>query len=254
MPNEETEETHDNAGGLRWLLTYADMITLLMALFVILYAISTTNTRKFNAFVSEVKAGFSLFPDTTYHGKGKQTPVLRSRESMDTLDSDLAGDLKKEMADGKVKIRQGPDGITISIEDEALFLPGQADMTPQSLEMLGRLASRLAGMSNEVIVEGYTDNRPIHTSRFPSNWELSTGRAVNVVKYLAEAGISPTRLSAIGYGEFRPLVPNDPVHGTPANRRIDVVVKRMAPEPVIQRIGKPTLSGADFVPPVPPAR
>lgn len=255
-PPEEkrTDASHDTTGGLRWLLTYADMITLLLAFFVILYAISATSTHRFKEFASAVKQGFSIFPADYYKTEHSKAPVLRNKNPMETLDNDLAAALSQEVTTGNVKVAQGPEGTTISIADSALFQSGQADIMPAAREMLDRLAAHLASLSNDIVVEGHTDNVPVNSARFPSNWELSSGRAVNVVKYLAQSGVSPGHLSAAGYGEFRPRVPSRPAGGTPENRRIDIVVKNAAPSPVIQSASKPSLTGADFEPFIAPGR
>lgn len=249
-----TGADHDNTSGLRWLLTYADMITLLLAFFVILYAISATSTHRFKEFASAVKQGFSIFPADYYKTEHSKAPILRNKNPMETLDNDLAAALSKEVTTGNVKVAQGPEGVTISIADSALFQSGQADIMPAAREILDRLTTHLASLPTDIVVEGHTDNVSIHSVQFPSNWELSTSRAVNVVKYLVQSGVSPGRLSAAGYGEFRPRVVSRSAGGTPENRRIDIVVKNAAPPPVIQEASKPSLSGADFEPFVSPNR
>lgn len=251
---EKVESGHDSTGGLRWLLTYADMITLLLAFFVILYAISATNSRRFNEFATAVKQGFSIFPSDHYKTQKGDSPILQNRSPMETLDSDLAAALSKEISTGNVRISRGPEGVTISLADSVLFQPGQAEISPAAGEILIKLASYLTPLANEVVVEGHTDNAPIHMAQFPSNWELSSARSVNVVKNLARSGVTPERLSAVGYGEFRPRVPNDPLKGAQENRRIDIVVRNVAPKPVIQGEGTPSLSGAYFKPFTPPSR
>jgi chemotaxis protein MotB len=118
-------------------------------------------------------------------------------------------------------------GLTIRFLDTALFDLGQADLKPEARAILDNVASILRSLPNPIRVEGHTDNLPINTYRFPSNWELSTARATTVVRYLAEKhGIPPDRLSAAGYGEWRPVAPNDTPEHRAQNRRVDIVVLR----------------------------
>ncbi|MDH4099442.1 MAG: OmpA family protein [Nitrospirota bacterium] len=251
---EKGDTGHDSTGGLRWLLTYADMITLLLAFFIILYAISATNTQRFNEFATAVKQGFSIFPAEHYKTREGDAPVLQNRNPMETLDSDLSATLSKEISSGNIKISQGPEGITISVADSLLFEPEQAELSPAAEELLKKVAALLSPLTGEVVVEGHTDNIPVQTTRFPSNWELSSARAVNVVKNIINGGIAPGRLSAVGFGEFRPRVPNDPLKGAPENRRIDILIRNTVPKPVIQSEAKPSLSGAYFQPFTAPQR
>ena len=133
--------------------------------------------------------------------------------------------LKAFTAEPGINVRYSNQGAHITFEDYLLFNFGKADINPGGLAFLDKLAALLQKVPYPVRVEGHTDNVPIHTARYPSNWELSIARAVSVVKYFAEIGtINPQRLSAVGYGETRPLAPNDLPANRTRNRRVEIVL------------------------------
>lgn len=219
---------HEAAGMMRWLLTYADMITLLLALFIILFAISTISSVKFNRFAKEINAGFNgreyinQPPKAGQHSdlKGGNTPSLQQ------IQQQLASYLKLKHLETSVRLRVERRGLVVSLlTDKPLYRSGSAEIQPQVREILDEVAIYLRETKNDISVEGNTDNVPIHTAVYPTNWELSTARATNAVRYLVERDrIAPTRISASGYGEFRPLVPNDTPDHRQLNRRVDIVI------------------------------
>lgn len=229
----------------RWLLTYSDLITLLMIFFVVMYAISDTNAQKMAALASSLAQALTgapaagVLPDgglpsvvpgiapapggTAAGGQGNESAELaRAR-------AELQQYIQQEGLEGQVTLRTEDRGLVVSMADAVLFPSGSAELTPAARTILRRVGQALARLPSYLRVEGHTDNLPINTPAFPSNWELSTARATNVVRVLiAEAGIKPGRLSATGYGEYRPVAPNDNEAGRTSNRRVDIVVLKEA--------------------------
>jgi len=138
---------------------------------------------------------------------------------------DLMAKMDKEIKDGKVAISKLKGRMTVSLKDKILFSSGQVKLNPEGEEALAKLAEVLTTLNDKVIqVEGHTDNVPIKSKRFPTNWELSTARALTVVRFLQEQGVDPARLSAAGYSEFQPIAPNDTPENKSKNRRIEIVL------------------------------
>lgn len=210
----------------RWLLTYSDMITLLMIFFIVMYAISNVNAQKFAALahsLAQVLSGES-------HGIGESpgpsfipgvSEETRLRETENELEKIIAAE---NLAD-YVQVVQEDRGLVLRIKDTILFPRGSADLTPEAQKLLTRVAQILGRMPNYIRVEGHTDDLPIHTERFPSNWELSVLRATTVVHVLVEkGGIDPRYISATGFGEYRPEAPNTSEANRSRNRRVEIVV------------------------------
>lgn len=130
-----------------------------------------------------------------------------------------------------MSVAQGQEGITLRIDDNLLFDSGQAALTLQGQQVLASLKEVLEGFEGTISVEGHTDSIPIATARFPSNWELSSSRAIAVLRYLTEIGITPERMRAVGYAETRPLASNDSQEGRAANRRVELLLKQTLGSP-----------------------
>ncbi|MCU1486179.1 MAG: OmpA/MotB domain protein [Actinomycetia bacterium] len=239
------EEEHDNEE--RWLLTYADMITLLMVLFIVLFSIGQINIKKFEQLRSGLAASFGTSQNAVLDGgagvlDGGESP-LDEQSAQQILDQQRAAaaastrqlqqtadEVKKALAGqglgDKVTFRLEARGLVLQIvTDQVLFDLGKADLRPEGRAVLDGLAAALKDVPNAISVEGHTDNRPISGFPFTSNWELSTYRATTVVRYLIdEKGLDRKRISAAGYGEERPLVPNDTAAHQSQNRRVEIVV------------------------------
>ena len=227
---------HDAGGMLRWLLTYADMITLLMAFFIMMYSMSVISLDKFEAAASGLRAEFGppapnarssrgagLLPGTTPHQEEMWAPLEEDIQAVaDQLEEYVA---ERDLAD-LVSTRQEQRGLVISVvSDNLLFPVGQAELRAPALSILDEIAGLMKELPNNIIVEGHTCNLPIRTALYPSNWELSAARACRVVRHLAERkGVSSTRLAATGYGDSRPVSPNDTEEGRVRNRRVDIVI------------------------------
>ncbi|HYL80273.1 MAG TPA: flagellar motor protein MotB [Candidatus Acidoferrum sp.] len=219
-----SDEGHDSSGSMRWLLTYADMITLLLAFFVIMYAISKVDAKRYQAIAHSIRGAFGTstpYPVGTGGGGGDQ--LLPKPDLVFQIIERLQASLGEEMRDGKIQIERTPEGITLRFQDTIFFERGKAELHAHARGILDRLAVVIRELPNTIEAEGHTDTLPIRSSQFPSNWELSVARATAVVRYLVESqGLSPLRLAARGLGEHKPIYPNDPVLGEPRNRRVEI--------------------------------
>lgn len=212
---------HENVD--RWLLTYADMITLLVALFIMLYSMSAVNQEKFGALASSMRREFQALPE---HNGGK---VVGTGNVVDPIEQQvvyLQQFLREKGLQTQVLVRHEERGLVISLlSDGTLFDLGSADLKPSARQVLDRVAEVLRAVPNPVLIEGHTDNLPIRTVQYPSNWELSAARAAQVLRYLVQkGGIPAERLIAVGYADTRPLVPNSSPANRAQNRRVDIAV------------------------------
>ena len=204
------------AGADRWLLSYADLMTLLFAFSLTMYA--AAEERNAAAVPPKGPAGqpIAIVPpmlDTT------------SASSRDSLQERLARDLAQAIGARRLELIRDARGLVVSMPDDAAFSTGSAEATSEARRLIATVGETLRNAPNRIRVEGHTDNRPIRTVKYESNWELSTARASAVVVYLiTEAGIDASRLSAAGYGEFHPLNANDSDEHRARNRRVDLVI------------------------------
>ena len=214
---------HDNAGGLRWLLTYTDMVTLLLALFIVMWAQSDPNPVKMEQIQSAFQVAFGYGqPALMASGAsvGSRPIVLEHSDiQRDLLKEKLRKYLLEERLDAAVNVHLNERGVLIRVyADKVKFDRGSTEIPAPFKRVLDAVARVLGSTSNAIEVNGYTDN-----SR-GDNWTISALRAVNTVKYLASKNIAPERMSASGYGEFSPLVPNSDAIRRSMNRRIDIQV------------------------------
>jgi len=215
----------------RWLVSYADFITLLFAFFATMYAISSVDAKKLSTVAHALQVAF----DDSARGRSLSSGsgVLPEPGSRLTPGATPAPDiqdfvvreLEMELAAHRIDLRADRRGLVLSIPETGLFNIGSDEITPSAQELIGRIATTLATIPNSVRVEGHTDDLPIHTPRFRSNWDLSAARATRVIEFLVDrAGVAPQRLSVAGYAEFRPRVPNSSPAGRAQNRRVDLVI------------------------------
>jgi len=214
----------------RWLLTYADLITLLLAFFVVMYSMSQVDAKKFGkmaqALNGVLKGGESLVKhknEALNKGHGLldigNLRMIQQKIEERFKEIDRQNDIKTEITER---------GLVVHIMESALFKDASANLEPRALEILDLIADKTRDIPNHIRVEGHTDDRPINTIRFPSNWELSSARATEVVRYLSQSHhIPPDRISALGYGEYRPVRPNNSIENRAQNRRVDVVILTM---------------------------
>ncbi len=244
----------------RWLVSYADFITLLFAFFVVMFAASNSDEKKAGQVAQAVQVAFkemAIFrpagkmiplydegglPSDSQHVIGNSHSAFDATQfvasgkageakSVEELRNQLEGTLKEELANNSIHMSEDARGLTISLAEAGFFGPGSAVMPPTALAVIDRIAATLQPLGAAIRVEGHTDNTPIHTAQFPSNWELSTARATFLLQYLISTDKIPApRLSAVGYGEYRPVSPNNTPAGRASNRRVDLVVLSEAAE------------------------
>lgn len=220
MKNERRRGKGDHSENLeRWLITYADLITLLLAFFIMMYAISRGDHTKHSEISGHLRSIF-------LSGSGLLDGV--AKDPLDSLRIELLREIE-ELNDrygvGQISVAREERGIVIRILDRAFFDEGKADLTEDAKVALRALAPILKRIPNRIAIEGHTDNVPISNSEFKSNWDLSVRRAVEVVRYLIEKeGIPPKKLSASGYAEYRPVAPNSSPYGRALNRRIEITI------------------------------
>jgi chemotaxis protein MotB len=236
--------THD-----RWLISYADFITLLFAFFVVMFATAKADQKKQMQVAQAIDSAFKslgIFPDATRKpaknlsaAGGTEQPVTpmnivmgedvlapaRVKEDLESLQRDLEQRLSNQVAQHTVSIQMGRDGLVISLREAGFFDSGVASPRPEALGTLRQIAASLSRTPYDLRVEGHTDNIPIHTDNFDSNWELSSARSTRIARLFLELRSIPAdRLSAAGYAEFHPVASNATPEGRALNRRVDLVV------------------------------
>jgi chemotaxis protein MotB len=246
-PRARASRGHDEHENLeRWLVSYADFITLLFAFFVVMYAISSINEGKYRVLSDSLVQAFREPPSTarlielrTRNPElldGSGLPIGQAQPRQPTAQAQVETERMKKVAknvldamaplvkEGQVRVTQSPRGITVEINASVLFAPGESVLQPSSIETLTAVAKVLAEVDNPIQVEGHTDNVPIKSPLFPSNWELSSARAGSVVRLFTEQGVPPARLVAIGYADNRPLDTNATPEGRARNRRVNILI------------------------------
>lgn len=246
LARKKFEEEHDNLD--RWLVSYADFITLLFAFFVVMYAISQVNEGKYRVLSDALGSAFGkaslpsprketlpVMPDrprslSLQKQRAAELALRREKEQMTGMARNLQTALAPLVSQGKVRVTQNSRGISVEINASVLFAPGEAKLTNESSQALRAVAQVLKDDAHSIQVEGHTDNVPIKNLFFPSNWELSAARASSVVRLFAESGIPETRLLAVGHGSNQPVGPNDTADGRLRNRRVEVTILTGLPD------------------------
>ncbi|MGE8499301.1 MAG: flagellar motor protein MotD [Pseudomonas sp.] len=239
MGRRRRHEEHENHE--RWLVSYADFITLLFAFFVVMYSISSINEGKYKI-LSESLTGVFNQPDRSIKpipvGDERPRTTEPDRSMVDEDLTQMAADNLQSIADSvsqafgdliqsdQLKVRGNELWIEIELSSSLLFPSGDALPDDQAFEIIEKVAKILAPYENPVHVEGFTDNLPIRTAQYPTNWELSAARAASIVRMLAMDGVDPGRLAAVGYGESQPVADNATAEGRARNRRVVLVVSR----------------------------
>jgi len=262
MARKKKHEEHANHEA--WAIPYADLMTLLLAFFVVMYAISSLNESKYKVVADALNSAFGGPPRTlkpVQFGERLQTPPtlpptpiqtglpgtgadmpttashLRSsqislqpavlehtQQQLNTLADDIERTLADLIRDELIVVRRHELWLEVEINSDILFTTGSAVLEADARKILHKLAKVMADAPNQIRIEGYTDNRPIHTAHFPSNWELSAARAASVVHLFSERQIAAERLSMVGFGQYRPLADNATPEGQTRNRRVILVV------------------------------
>ena len=269
MVRRRRQEVHINQE--RWLVSYADFITLLFAFFVVMYSISQVSDSKYRVLSDTFNEAFHRPTDSQQDSESQDNPapsstiiapidmghtatepetgeqgVPASTSSLSPADTEAAesgnpiktsdeltqiSDLVTEkfaqlINEQLIQVSSNELWLQIELKDSILFSSGSAETSEQAQRIFDEIASILKAYSNPVQVEGFTDNIPIKSAKYPTNWELSTARASAIVKYLVSKGVSPERLSAVGYGEYQPIASNDNEQGRAQNRRVTIMVAK----------------------------
>jgi chemotaxis protein MotB len=255
MRRRRSEEEHENLE--RWLVSYADFITLLFAFFVVMYSISSVNEGKYRVLSESLTAAFSE-PQKLQHVEKTQNliqigelkrgqalavnAIVQLPEASDSADreggqqgddeaqlAEVASQIERVLApyiqDELIAVKRESRWVEIEMKSGLLFSSGRAELSPESIPMLEKLADIFKTISNAIHVEGHTDNVPINTREFPSNWELSSARAASVVHQLMKDGVEPARMAAVAHGEYHPLADNGTEAGRYKNRRVTIVLQ-----------------------------
>jgi chemotaxis protein MotB len=247
------KEPEKHVNHERWLVSYADFITLLFAVFVTLYAMSQSDKKKVEEVMQSIQQSFGMVQSGSPSPKmnilpSKQISVVPAinpemaivpgmravrgqvktradEKDFRQIKSSIEAYLVKQGAQSKVFLTITRRGLVVSLKEAGFFESGQSQIKPSAYDLINTIAESLAQYNNPLRLEGHTDNIPISSAQFPSNWELSTARAVNGLKYLIRHfEVEPERISAVGYAEFRPLADNATPEGRAKNRRVDLVM------------------------------
>jgi chemotaxis protein MotB len=259
MRRRRQEDDHENTD--RWLVSYADFITLLFAFFVVMYAISQVNEGKYRVLSDAINSAFRNVPGTTSGAMVQVSPAQPTpmsiparrpiafkgeqqrlnREKIRNATADIRQALAPLVKEGQVRIFEGAQSVTVEINASILFQPGEARLDPGAVRALTEVARILAPTAFPITVEGHTDSTPINTAQFPSNWELSGMRASSVVRLFIDNGVDPRRLTATGHAEQRPVADNASAEGRARNRRVAITMESQTPD---SQVESPAPAGA----------
>ncbi|PAB57233.1 OmpA/MotB family protein [Anaeromicrobium sediminis] len=215
-----------------WLITYSDMVTIILCFFIIFFNLSEEKTNMLYSMKNALKEEVATLSEeneklkTTNKNLSVELFNLKNIEKdIHTSEEEFIKFLRDNDMLDKVNILQNEKGIAIRFKDNVLFSSGDSAMSEEGQLALSKIGDKLTKIENNIIVEGYTDNIPIQTDKYPSNWELSVARAIEVVKYFTEVkGIDKSRMSVSGYGELNPIDTNDTPKGRSNNRRIEITI------------------------------
>ena len=217
-------------GAPPWMVTYGDMMTLLLTFFVLLLSFSVIEATRFKAAIASIQEGLGIWPD----GSGILPTIVMRDKTQQAQETALTVDEIAEALEDlgvieSVEIYHTPSGVRLIISEPSLFASGRAEILPVFRAILRTISDVIGDREfMDIRVEGHTDNVPINTPEFPSNWDLSAGRALAVTKFLAfQGGLDPAKLSAVGYGEYRPRATNRTPTGRARNRRVEIFLEML---------------------------
>lgn len=235
------EDNDSGGGGGGWMTTFSDLMSLLLTFFILLYSMSDVDAKKFEAISNSLQHVLS--------GVGQPVPIESSMPSgdsntdmnLDDIDIDVdrlginAGilEMEEKVSDyveqeglaAEVTVSMNKRGVFVDIKEAILFDPGSANLKAGGEQVLQKLEGLVNDFENDLVIEGHTDDVPMSTAQFPSNWDLSTARAISVLDYLIKfENVDPSRLSAIGYSEYKPILPNDSPENRAVNRRVNILI------------------------------
>ncbi|MBR1398432.1 MAG: OmpA family protein [Selenomonadaceae bacterium] len=243
MARKKRGKPHEEEASEAWLLPYSDLMTLLLALFIALFAISQTDQTKMSQLAQAFTAAFNMGGPSFFNQAGPNPSMqrqiisnedlgneafLKENQTLEEIQRELEEYIQQNNLQDQLSTQLEEDGLMIRIKEKALFPSGSADLVAESQRIGPIVAGLLASVPERVLISGHTDTDPISNARFPSNWELSSARAMTFMKYLLSinANLNPARFSAIGYGEYRPIAPNDTAEGKQTNRRVEILIAR----------------------------
>ena len=219
---DDIDNQHDEENAERYLLTYADLITLLLGLFIILYAVSNVDATKYEDMMQNMG---EYFGNENFANAEFKSTMLDISDNKYTLKSSLENFIDEYDYSNNIRLIENERGITISIMDNILFESGRALLSEESKPILQKMTQIIKTLPNDIRIEGHTDNIPISTADFPSNWHLSMARATNTAYYLMnDLGLIQERVSVVGNSEFKPIAENDSPETRALNRRVDIVI------------------------------
>jgi len=242
MARKKKHKAHEEHASEAWLLPYSDLLTLLLALFIVLFAVSQTDQKKVTEMAQAFSAAFNTGGPSMFDKAGPnmtqntETPddkeinkaYMEENQQLTAVKEALDKYIKENGLDAELNTVLTEDGLMISIKERALFPSGSAELVADSQKIGPVIAGLLGSIKQHVVISGHTDNIPISNSQFPSNWDLSSQRASNFTKFILEQGdnLNPARFSAVGYSEYRPAASNDTEEGRAKNRRVEVLISR----------------------------
>ena len=225
---------HEEHVDETWLIPYADMLTLLLALFIVMFAMSQTDNAKFRKVSEQFNIIFSSGTGVLEQEGSGDTPLENSsiieEDKMTEVKLSLEEEIRSKGYNDKVKVELNKDGLNISIQDAASFNSGDAEVLKEFSPLLLQISTMIKKLDNDIKVVGHTDNVPIHNEKFNSNWDLSSMRAINVMKFMIDTGkLNASKFSIQAYGEQMPKFDNSTVDGRAKNRRVEIVLVRKYP-------------------------
>lgn len=243
MARKKPHPPHEEHEGEPWLLPYSDLMTLLLALFIALFAISQTDQKKMaelaQAFTAAFNMGGPSFFDKAGPNVGRRAETISDEDKgnsayfaensqLEEVQKKMQEYIEENHLEDQLSTEMAEEGLMIRIKERALFPSGSAQLVGQAQSIIPVVAGMLASLPERVVISGHTDNVPINTAQYPSNWELSASRAMNLMKAVlaAEKSLNPARFSAIGYSEYRPIADNKTDAGRQQNRRVEIFIAR----------------------------
>ncbi len=229
MPRRDKNKGGEEGSTTEWALSYGDLMTLLMTFFVLIVSFSTTELIKFRQAMGSLKGSMGVLQEEEGNSMIKKDMPINSSTVEQSVMLRTLQDIEDQVflmnAEDVVDIEINKTGVTFRLNNELLFDLGMATLKPGIQEILGHIGMLIQRFSCEVKVEGHTDDLPISTAQFPSNWNLSAARAVSVVRYFVETmALNPERFAAVGCGQYRPLVPNNTEMHRSQNRRVEIAL------------------------------
>lgn len=243
MARKKHHPPHEEHEGEPWLLPYSDLMTLLLALFIALFAISQTDQKKMSELAQAFTAAFNMGGPSFFDkagpnvGRRAETPsdedlgnsaYFAENSQLEEIQKKMQEYIDENHLEDQLSTEMAEEGLMIRIKERALFPSGSAQLVGQAQSIVPVVAGMLASLPERVVISGHTDNVPINTAQYPSNWELSSSRALNLMKAVlaAEKSLNPARFSAIGYSEYRPIADNKTDAGRQQNRRVEIFIAR----------------------------